>query len=956
MDDARSETRLAALAVRYRATREPRLLGEIFDRTAPDLFRLALAWCPDAAAAEDALQETFLAAVDALDSYDEARPLAPFLAGVLRNKAEKIRRRAGRRPDPRRMPAPADPADPAGEAEHAEDLSRLREELERLPEPYRSVAKLRWRYGLSPAEIADVRGEPPGTTRSLLSRALDRLRGRVTLLPAIVAFLGLRPRRGLAAVRREVLRAATTKATVAGLAGAGLATGGAIMAKKALLSIAVIALLAAGATVLLSSGPSRLSPPAVESATASAPADVPIEAGPAVPAWRPEDPGPGRGVATARLLLPGAEADERLTAVVVGDGRVLAREEVGAGTFAVRYERPPDLRDFELAVFGPGRERVRCGLPTGRDSLGALLLGRGATYRGRLVRPDGEPIEGAIVWWNGVIGLPSDADGSFLLPLGPRTPRPDPDGTLPGFELRVCVPGFVVRTFPARAVGLRAGHTIVVSEGRPFRFRLWWLDGETPAAGVPVALVGPGGGREAGTTDGDGFFAPAWAFDGRTAYLDVKSGGEWIRYVAPWELCHRLTVRHLYVPRPENAMRLTVSCGDRDSGKPVPRAHVHVRTTPFTSYSDLLDLDLVTGKDGTGSAAFWLLDDDVDPSFGELATWWATWTDGKGRGRIDRARFEGERPVAAVGAVAISLGGAPAPDAAKALTLNVVDGEGRPLAADVRGYASRGDSPESRATVSVSTPGFGSTSISRETPPGTAWLRVGGKSLPPEMPVPLTVSVPGRPAFVVEISVGDLLRAAEEGRPIRVVAPPISVVERWVRVLGPNGKPVPGARLRAARRGPGNLAVWREADADGRVFAGDWGRSGESWRVGVVDPERGDAVVLEELPSGTGTTEVRLRPARALRLIVVGATSRRGKGVSGSLLDAGSPAVLGGLGGRFHDGRLEFAPAVLDLYELRVTDVEGPWRERTWRGYVGPADEAGYRVVLEPGLNPWTPR
>lgn len=955
MDENRSETRLAALAVRYRAKRDPRLLGEIFDGTAPELFRLALAWCPDAASAEDALQETFLAAFTALDAYDASRPLAPFLAGILRNKAEKIRRRAGRRPDPQRLPAPADPADPAGEAAHAEDLSRLRDEIERLPEPYRAVAKLRWRYGLSPAEIADVRGEPPGTTRSLLSRALERLRDRVTLLPAIVALLGLRSTRGLAAVRKEVLRSVVAKTAAAGIAGAGVAAGGAIMAKKAIIGLAALAIFVAGATVLFSSRPPRLAPPAVELAAAPAPADAEIEAGPAASAWLPEDPGPGRGVATARLLLPGAEPDERLTAVVLGDGQVLAREQVGAGTIALRYERPKDLRDFELAVFGPGRERVWLGLSTGRDAVGALLLGRGTTYHGRLVRPDGEPIRRAVVWWNGVCGVPSDADGSFLLPLGARTPKPDAEGALPGMELRICVPGYAPWTFPARAEGLREGHTIVVPEGRRFRFRLWWLDGGTPAAGVPVALVGPRGAREAGTTDRDGFFAPAWAFGGRPIHLDVKVGEEWIRYVVPWELCHRLPVRHLYVPGPDQAMRLTVRCVEEKTGAPVSGARVLVRTTPFSVHSDVLDLEIVTGEDGAGSAAFWLLDEEVDPSFGKLLTWQAAWTDRGGRPRLATGRFDGERPVAAAGAVTLTLGGETTFGDARPLTIRVCDEEGRPLAASVLGRLSRGRIPAAVSTVHV-------TSASSFAPPGSpgggpsapapVWLRIQGEPLPPDTPVPLTVNAPGRPAFVAEVLLGDLLRAAGSGRAIRIVAPPVTVVERWVRVLGPEGEPVPGARLRAARRGGPILSLLREADADGRVFAGDWGGAGESWRVGVVDPETGDAAVLEEMPPGLGTVEIRLRRARQMRLLVVGATVETGRGFYGRLVDAGSPVVLDGAWGKYRDGQLDFGRAVPDLYELRAGQRVGTG----YRGFVGPAAEAGYRVVLEPGVNPWAAR
>src|SRR5688572_5492845 len=46
------------LLVRYRDGGDPEALGALFDATAPGLFRLALTLTPDAATAEDAVQET----------------------------------------------------------------------------------------------------------------------------------------------------------------------------------------------------------------------------------------------------------------------------------------------------------------------------------------------------------------------------------------------------------------------------------------------------------------------------------------------------------------------------------------------------------------------------------------------------------------------------------------------------------------------------------------------------------------------------------------------------------------------------------------------------------------------------------------------------------------------------------------------------------------------------------
>src|SRR5204862_7525962 len=137
--------------------------------------------------------------------------------GVAIRQREGVRwRRAGTRRERRRgRGARGEAGLPAGDATRAgaDSVDRLHEVLEDLPPPYREVALLRWRYGLEPAEIAHVREEPPGTTRSLLSRALDRLRGAMKVLPAWF-FAGPAPR-GLAEVRRRVMERASTAAPTA---------------------------------------------------------------------------------------------------------------------------------------------------------------------------------------------------------------------------------------------------------------------------------------------------------------------------------------------------------------------------------------------------------------------------------------------------------------------------------------------------------------------------------------------------------------------------------------------------------------------------------------------------------------------------------------------------------------------------------------------------------------------
>ncbi len=237
MSPADADLLLAA----YGRSGNARDLAALFDATAPELFRVALATAPDAASAEDALQETFLTVMDAAPRFDATRRALPWLVGILRFKVAALRSRRFRSrgaddtPPPPLADAPTD-----GEAD-PDELARVRAEIEHLSEPYRSVALLRWRYGLSPAEIAHVRGEPPGTVRSILSRSLERLRRGMRAVPAF--FFGTRTERGLDGVRAHLLATATAKpgvgahtaastaarAWIAGSVAAGLLLTGAIV-------------------------------------------------------------------------------------------------------------------------------------------------------------------------------------------------------------------------------------------------------------------------------------------------------------------------------------------------------------------------------------------------------------------------------------------------------------------------------------------------------------------------------------------------------------------------------------------------------------------------------------------------------------------------------------------------------------------------------------------------------
>src|SRR5262245_55396451 len=81
---------------RYRRRGDPRALGEVYDRLAPELLRLALHTTQDAAEAEDVLQATFVTAIERAASFDGSQRVLPWFVGILANEARRARARARR--------------------------------------------------------------------------------------------------------------------------------------------------------------------------------------------------------------------------------------------------------------------------------------------------------------------------------------------------------------------------------------------------------------------------------------------------------------------------------------------------------------------------------------------------------------------------------------------------------------------------------------------------------------------------------------------------------------------------------------------------------------------------------------------------------------------------------------------------------------------------------------------
>lgn len=156
----------------------------IYDRHAPVALNLARRMVSPQAAAEDVVQEAFLALWRS-DSYQPDKgSVRGFLLRIVHNGAVDFLRRersrgAGRHVDEALVhPLAADDGTHV-EVERAEAARRVRAALATLPESQQRSLELAYFGGLSHVEIAQAVDVPIGTVKSRLRLGLEKLRDQV---------------------------------------------------------------------------------------------------------------------------------------------------------------------------------------------------------------------------------------------------------------------------------------------------------------------------------------------------------------------------------------------------------------------------------------------------------------------------------------------------------------------------------------------------------------------------------------------------------------------------------------------------------------------------------------------------------------------------------------------------------------------------------------------------------
>ena len=169
----------AELADRFATTRDPDAFAAIVARHGPMVMAVCRGQLGYSADADDAFQATFLVFMNRAGSFSVGPSLGGWLYRVARRVGRQVRLADARRR--RRELAAGFKSEPGVEdlPERSEIIRLIRQEIDRLPERYRSPIMLCDLQGLTREEAAGLLGWPPGTVGGRLARARQQLRERL---------------------------------------------------------------------------------------------------------------------------------------------------------------------------------------------------------------------------------------------------------------------------------------------------------------------------------------------------------------------------------------------------------------------------------------------------------------------------------------------------------------------------------------------------------------------------------------------------------------------------------------------------------------------------------------------------------------------------------------------------------------------------------------------------------
>ena len=166
-------------------------VGELFEEHRRMVLGLCRLLLRDPVEAEDAAQQVFLSAHEALRRGSVPRDPAAWLAAITRNEC-RARARARMREPLALIELPSDLPDPLAAAIRAADLRAIWSALGALPRRQRRALVLRELGGLSYHELGRALGVSHSAVESLLFRARQQLRAFLAATNAVVAPVAVR--------------------------------------------------------------------------------------------------------------------------------------------------------------------------------------------------------------------------------------------------------------------------------------------------------------------------------------------------------------------------------------------------------------------------------------------------------------------------------------------------------------------------------------------------------------------------------------------------------------------------------------------------------------------------------------------------------------------------------------------------------------------------------------------
>jgi RNA polymerase sigma factor (sigma-70 family) len=151
----------------------------IFSEYSPAIYRTANFLCKSKTLAEDITQETFIKVFDKFSTYDQSKPLAPWIYKIALNITRNTLRKQKWVPLLKEVPDKSSAYTIDAKILNNELDQEIWGEINRLSLKSKEIIVLHYYLGLKLNEISSVLGIPQGTCKSRLHTALHSLETRL---------------------------------------------------------------------------------------------------------------------------------------------------------------------------------------------------------------------------------------------------------------------------------------------------------------------------------------------------------------------------------------------------------------------------------------------------------------------------------------------------------------------------------------------------------------------------------------------------------------------------------------------------------------------------------------------------------------------------------------------------------------------------------------------------------